>query len=87
MGVGWTTAQTKDKRGMVDEREIPTIIRSLGVNPTQVRRRAAHAVYPLASSRTYDCLEGGVPLVACVHGGENRVDAKTLYAKRSASVG
>mmetsp|Transcript_15607 Transcript_15607/g.21577 ORF Transcript_15607/g.21577 Transcript_15607/m.21577 type:complete len:169 (+) Transcript_15607:208-714(+) len=31
--------ETKDKRGMVDEREIPTIIRSLGVNPTQDQLR------------------------------------------------
>mmetsp|Transcript_10639 Transcript_10639/g.12415 ORF Transcript_10639/g.12415 Transcript_10639/m.12415 type:complete len:168 (+) Transcript_10639:295-798(+) len=31
--------ETKDKRGMVDEREIPTIIRSLGINPSQEQLR------------------------------------------------
>eukprot|EP00241_Pyramimonas_parkeae_P007903 CAMPEP_0114248258 /NCGR_PEP_ID=MMETSP0058-20121206/13476_1 /TAXON_ID=36894 /ORGANISM="Pyramimonas parkeae, CCMP726" /LENGTH=169 /DNA_ID=CAMNT_0001361651 /DNA_START=168 /DNA_END=677 /DNA_ORIENTATION=- len=31
--------ETKDKRGMVDEREIPTIIRSLGINPSQDQLR------------------------------------------------
>eukprot|EP00976_Prorocentrum_cordatum_P015881 318054-Prorocentrum_minimum.AAC.3 len=32
-------ASTKEKRGMVDEREIPTIIRSLGINPAQDQLR------------------------------------------------
>jgi hypothetical protein len=31
--------QTKDKRGQCDEREIPTIVRSLGLNPTQEQLR------------------------------------------------
>lgn len=31
--------ETKEKRGMVDEREIPTIIRSLGINPAQDQLR------------------------------------------------
>ncbi|KAK3246517.1 hypothetical protein CYMTET_43948 [Cymbomonas tetramitiformis] len=31
--------ETKDKKGMVDEREIPTIIRSLGINPAQDQLR------------------------------------------------
>jgi hypothetical protein len=66
-GLGWTTAQTKDKRGMVDEREIPTIIRSLGVNPTQVRCRSGHAMYALTATRTCDSLESGGPARRRVH--------------------
>jgi len=31
--------ETKDKRGMCDEREIPTIVRSLGLNPSQEQLR------------------------------------------------
>lgn len=31
--------QTKDRRGQCDEREIPTIVRSLGLNPTQEQLR------------------------------------------------
>lgn len=31
--------ETKDKRGMCDEREVPTIVRSLGLNPSQEQLR------------------------------------------------